>query len=78
MQHEIGRFESDRYASINHYSRDVVARTELPNGNIEVKQRAGRWRKGEECHVFFEIDKTSRRIIGWRYEGSEQTCIHIP
>jgi hypothetical protein len=46
----------------------------LPNGNVE------NWYKYYygTCIYIFEIDRKSRRIIGWRIEGSDRDCLLVP
>jgi hypothetical protein len=78
MARNLGLHENDPAASINYYRRNVASRYELPNGNTEVEYRAGRWSENDQCHAYFEIDKTSRVITRWRYEGSESACAIVP
>lgn len=73
MQVQTGRSADDPNTSINRYPEDRGIRKELPNGNIEQQYR---FRRG--CQVYFEIDKTTRKIIGWRYEGMQEDCVLIP
>jgi hypothetical protein len=75
MDAEVGKSANDRYAFRNHYPEWKVSDQQLPNGNIEEKFRAGR---GTTCYVFFEINRTSQRIIGWRYEGTQEDCSILP
>jgi hypothetical protein len=45
----------------------------LQNGNMEEGYRLNR-----TCRYYFEIDKSTRKIVGWRYEGTEQECVVVP
>jgi hypothetical protein len=45
----------------------------LPNGDIEYAYRF----RGN-CRYFYEVDPKTRKIIGWRFEGSERDCIINP
>lgn len=75
MSHEVGRSTSDRDSYRNKVPDWLIASRILPNGNVEEAYHAGRrWR----CPVFFEIDRTAGRIIGWRYEGEERDCVILP
>lgn len=47
----------------------------LANGNIEEEFKSGTRHK---CRVYFEIDKSTERVVGWRYEGSEDDCVILP
>jgi len=73
MQSDIGKRADDPYVYRNHYRNLLVDTRELPNGNIEEK-----FNRLPQCPVFFEIDKRSRKIVGWRYEGSEENCVIVP
>ena len=83
----VGCFTLDGHQNfINIYSRQVgrsadafyrdqlVSTKTLSNGNIEEKHGAGLWRGDQQCFVFFEIDPNSRKILSWRYEGSDDIC----
>jgi hypothetical protein len=73
MQVQIGRSADDPNTSLNRYPENRGFAKNLPNGNIEQE-----YRFGPDCQVYFEIDKTSRKIIGWRYEGAQEDCVLIP
>jgi hypothetical protein len=57
----------------NRYPEMRVGAQPMPNGNIE-EQFA--W--NPRCQVYFEIDKASHVILGWRFEGSRQDCYLRP
>jgi hypothetical protein len=45
----------------------------LFNGNIE-----NQYRYRGTCRYFFEVDPKTRKIVGWRFEGSERDCEIVP
>lgn len=45
----------------------------LPSGNIEYVQDGF-----GTCKEFYEVNLTSRTIVGWRFEGKEQDCEICP
>ena len=75
MQGNIGRDLDDPYVYRNRNSNLRIATKALPNGNIEEEFKSGRRLK---CRVFFEVDRTTGKIVGWRYEGSEEDCAITP
>lgn len=50
-----------------------IGHTTLPNGNIEEGYRGPR-----TCRYFFEIDKATNKIVGWRSEGQDGDCRVAP
>lgn len=73
MQRQVGRSADDPNTSMNRYPENLGDAKKLLNGNIEQQ-----YRFGPGCQVYFEINEESRKIVGWRYEGSEQECVLIP
>lgn len=73
MQWQVGRSADDPYVNYNRYSENRGPSQTISNGNIERE-----YRFGPGCQVFFEIDKLTRKIIGWRYIGSEKNCQIAP
>jgi hypothetical protein len=51
-----------------------IAAVTLPSGNVE----EGYGLNQGACRYYFEIDKTTGRIVGWRYEGAEENCTVFP
>src|SRR5690349_11264635 len=49
--------------------------THLANGNIEEEFKAGR---GPTCQLFFEVNESANRIVGWRYQGTKDDCAIYP
>jgi hypothetical protein len=74
MDRQIGKNADDPGAYLVYYKERRIGTTLLPNGDTEEQYRAGR----EPCRVYFRIDKATRKIINWRYEGSEQDCVIVP
>lgn len=74
MDRQVGKSADDPGAYLAYYRRLHVGTTLLPNGDTEEQYRAGR----DPCRVYFRIDKASRKIMGWRYEGSERDCVIVP
>ena len=68
-QYKVGRAADDSTAVFNRYPERRRASRTLPNGNAEQE-----WAFRSNCRVYFEIDKASRKIIAWRYEGGEAVC----
>jgi hypothetical protein len=72
-QRHVGRRDDNPWYWRNRYPEMRVGAKPLPNGNIE-EQFA--W--NPRCQVYFEIDKASHVILGWRFEGSRQDCYLRP
>jgi hypothetical protein len=71
MKNQIGKSVDDPSVYFNRYPEMRMSSKTLSNGNLEEGIRIGRhW----ECHVYFEIDKTTREIVRWRSEGSDDVC----
>ena len=72
MELQVGRSADHQYAYGNRYPERRVATRVLPNGNVEEEYKVG---SAWKCRVFFEIDKKTRTIVSWRYEGDEDVCV---
>lgn len=68
--HQVGKTIDDPSSYIARYPQEIVGSRDLPNGNKEIEFL----RSASECRVFFEVDPHTRKIVGWRYEGSDETC----
>ena len=75
MQHDVGKRIDDPYLTRTQYPDRRVASRALPDGNTEEEFKAG---EGLKCRVFFEIDNKTQKIVGWRYEGSDDICAIRP
>ena len=73
MERHVGRSIEDPNNSMNRYPENRGTSTNLPNGNIEQQ-----YHFSPSCKVYFEIDKASQKIIGWRYDGNETDCTLEP
>ena len=75
MQSDIGRSADDPsvYRKKAHFY--FLGVKYLANGNAEEEYKAGR---RLICRVYFEIDKGTAKIVGWRYEGTERDCVIVP
>src|SRR6266480_5758222 len=69
MQHEVGLSAEDKNTLLQRYPESRRGSTVLQNGNVEQQFHFRR-----SCEVFFEIDARSRKIVGWRYEGTVEDC----
>ena len=75
MSGQVGRTTDDPDIERNRYRNLQVGTKMLPNGNAEEQFKSGR---GLRCRVFFEIDNKAAKIVGWRYEGSDEDCTITP
>ena len=71
MSSAVGKKISDPHT----WARDdrQVSVRPLENGNVEHKYTFRR-----SCWYFFEVEKSSGLIVGWRFEGSEKDCAIAP
>jgi hypothetical protein len=76
MQANVGRSSTDYYYTGNRL-RDYtyVGSIQLANGNIEEGFKTG---AGYRCRVYFEIDRQTRHVSAWRYEGTPRDCSIVP
>src|SRR5882762_7177467 len=75
MNGNVGRSTTDPYVYPNRNRNLSVASRRLSNGNLEEEFRGGR---GPTCRVFFEINEKAEKIVGWRYEGTNDDCGIVP
>jgi hypothetical protein len=73
MKQDIGKKADDPTSDIYHYSKYVLNRRVLSNGNVEVK-----FHLMGNCYYFYEVEKKTNIIIGWRFEGSKKYCAIAP
>jgi hypothetical protein len=70
MSNHVGKSADDPSTDTARYrERRIEVRT-LPNGNIEEGYPLFR-----ACRYYFEIDKATRKIVNWRFEGPENDCV---
>ncbi len=69
MSKQVGKDASDPTTDTARLYSNRIGQSELPNGNIEIG-----FRQFRACRYYFEIDKNTRKIVKWRYEGTEQEC----
>jgi len=70
MQHQVGKNADDPTADTVRYRAYRIEVKTLPNGNTEEGFPLGR-----ACHYYFEIDKVTRTIVNWRFEGTKEDCV---
>lgn len=73
MEYHLGKKIDSPSSYVARYPQWVGGKTELRNGNEEVE-----FLQGKFCRVFFEVDKTTNVIIGWRFEGIDKDCVIAP
>ena len=73
MNLHVGKYADSPSVSGSRNPDTRIGLITLPNGNVEEAYRLNR-----TCHYYFEIDKTTGKIVSWRYEGSEQDCVVVP
>jgi hypothetical protein len=73
MGGQVGRSASDPNISINRYRERRGSVANLASGNAEQH-----YRFGPRCDVYFEIDRTSQKVVGWRYVGNKDDCAIVP
>ena len=71
MSVQVGKGLDTPELTRNRYPERQVSSRKLSNGNTEEEFAAGYKLR---CRVFFEADNTTRKIVGWRYEGSREDC----
>jgi hypothetical protein len=74
MQDQVGKHADDPNTYRSRYGRFRLGTVALANGNTEEEFRAGR----ADCRVFFEIDRSTRKIIAWRYGQPDNNCVLVP
>ncbi len=74
MSGQIGKDADSPSARAARNPANLTGVKTLPNGNIEEAYTKNRG----ACRHYFEIDQSTRKIVGWRYEGSQQDCVIVP
>lgn len=73
LKNNVGKRADDPSSDVARYPQLLIDSQVLPNGNTENKYL---WRGA--CRYFLEIDSITRKIVGWRFEGSEHDCEIVP
>lgn len=73
ISHSVGKSIDDPPRITAAYPQYLISSKLLPNGHLE-----NEYRFRGTCRYFFEIDQTTRKIVGWRFEGSESDCEIVP
>ena len=78
-------FKDGLYASIGYKLKDMqpgwtresdlIGIVSLPNGNAEYQYKSSAPRP---CKYMFEVDPSTGKIVGARFEGSEMNCVIYP
>ncbi len=78
LQSEIGKSIDDVPSYSWHVRPELVFKTLLPNGNIEYHYVFENIRG--LCRYVFTVDPTTRKIVGWRYDGEDKdkACFDSP
>lgn len=69
MRAKIGMFYDDPASFTGINTKGFVSSNILLNGHME-----NGYKHRGSCIYYFEIDPESRKIVGWRYEGTENDC----
>ena len=73
FNNDIGKRADDPSSIVARYPEWFAGSQVLPNGNTENKYQ---WK--DDCVYFYEIEKNSRIIVGWHFEGTESACEIVP
>ncbi|CAN0504234.1 unnamed protein product, partial [Discosporangium mesarthrocarpum] len=73
----VGRSADDPDVIFNRYSQYLVGSVDLEGGDREIVYNAKTGERGE-CLAIFRVDRETNKITGWRFEGTEDSCIHVP
>jgi hypothetical protein len=78
LQSEIGKSIDDVPSYSWHVRPELVYTTPLPNGNIEYHYVFENIRG--LCRYVFAVEPTTRKIVGWRYDGEDKdkACFDSP
>jgi len=78
LQSEIGKSIDDVPSNSGDVRSELAFTTLLPNGNIEYHYVYENIRG--LCRYVFTVNPTTRKIVGWRYDGEDQdkACFDSP
>jgi len=72
MQKEVGKTLADPDSYRAQHPKLRIGARKLANGDTEEEYRAG---FREQCPVFFQVDRASGRVVGWRFGEPDDDCI---
>ena len=72
MQREVGKTLDDPAGYRAQHPKLRFGARRLANGNSEEEYRAG---FRDQCPVFFEVDRASGKVLGWRFGQPDDDCI---
>jgi hypothetical protein len=72
MQREVGKSLDDPGSYRAGHPRLRIGARTLSNGNSEEEFRAG---FRDACPVFFEVDRSSGKVVSWRFGQPDDNCI---
>ena len=72
MQKEIGKTLADPDSYRAQHPKLRIGARRLANGNTEEEYRAG---FRDQCPVFFEVERGSGKVTGWRFGEPDDDCI---
>jgi hypothetical protein len=64
--------------SWNRYAEWRGETRKLSNGNEEYEYFWGGRRTDPKCIVYWEVDRSSERVVGARFAGTKDTCYLVP
>ncbi|WP_157826747.1 hypothetical protein [Colwellia sp. 12G3] len=73
MKFHIGMKFNSYSSYLTRYPTRVGKEKDLSNGNKEIE-----FTQGNDCQVWFEVDKNTSVIIDWYFVGNEKTCRITP
>ena len=73
MKSNVGKKTDDPSSDVARYPETLIGSEVLANGNAEYE-----YQFVADCSSFFEIEKETNKIVGWRFEGSEADCVIVP
>lgn len=69
MRSKVGMFYDDPASFTGINTEQFISSNALLNGNME-----NGYRYRGSCVYYFEINPNTRKIVGWRYTGTERDC----
>lgn len=78
MNSLIGQYAEGRESYQYGYLRHATGAMVLQNGNTEYFMDNTLKRDKEQCAYALEVDKKTRRFVGWRYMSDPRACYANP